>query len=91
MKVLTLKDLKKPLTKEQEEHSLEIESSYRRGYLHGYSTAQDDAISWGGQATIGFFNNVLTPWRYFKDKASQVSQMVCAPEFDIEQAEKYEN
>ena len=58
---------KKPSNKEITER-LDRETMYRRGYRHGYSKGMDDVTYEGRSKIAKFFNKVLMPWTYFKDK-----------------------
>tara|TARA_Y100001938_G_scaffold151212_1_gene247607 strand:- start:20388 stop:20660 length:273 start_codon:yes stop_codon:yes gene_type:complete len=42
------------------------ESTYRRGYYHGYDSAIDDMRAYSHKKVIGFFNKTLLKWRYGK-------------------------
>jgi hypothetical protein len=90
IKLYTMKELLEPLTSEQKEEFKSLEASYRRGYLHGYSECIDNHhyVGAGIPDITYFFNKILTPWRYFKDKKSKNKVMVMPPEFDME---KYYN
>lgn len=85
IKLWTVEELSKPLSKEQKKTFKTLESAYRRGYRHGYSASIDAHCEIG--AMIGeihyFFDKFIVPWGYFKDKLSQKSNMVTPPEFDF--------
>lgn len=68
MTIIQTGDLgKKPNNKKITER-LDRESMYRRGYRHGYSKGMDDVTYKGRSKIAKFFNKVLMPWTYFKDK-----------------------
>lgn len=92
VKVWTVEELSKPLTKKQKRVFKSMEEAYRRGYHHGYSTAIDDYSHMGAhiKEIPVFFDKFLTPWRYFKDKLSKTETMVMPPEFDVEKWHKGE-
>ena len=79
VKIKTFKDLNKPLTKKQKEEYKIQEASYRRGFRHGYDQALDDAPDGVTNYHYKFFNKVLTPWSYFKDKISKTGKIMVFP------------
>jgi len=85
IKVWTVEELSKPLTKKQKKMFANMEEAYRRGYHQGYSHAIDAHSGVGAhiKEICLFFDKLLTPWRYFKDKLSQTQTMVTPPEFDF--------
>jgi uncharacterized protein with ParB-like and HNH nuclease domain len=79
MKIITAKEASKPFTREEKKRHREQEASYRRGYRHGYDQALDDAKEGTTNYHYKFFNKVLMPWTYFKDKLSKKGKIMVFP------------
>ncbi len=78
-KVYSFNELMKPLTKKEKEEYKTQENCYRRGYRHGYDQALDDATDGVTNYHYKFFNKVLMPWSYFKDKLSKTGKIMVFP------------
>tara|TARA_R100001244_G_C5112877_1_gene121568 strand:+ start:47 stop:373 length:327 start_codon:yes stop_codon:yes gene_type:complete len=63
-KLLSGDEMDKPLTEKQKEALSWQESSFRRGYHHGYNEGSADANSFSYKKVCKFFNEKLTEWRY---------------------------
>ena len=79
MRIITAEEASKPFTSEEKEKHKEQEASYRRGYRHGYDQALDDANDGTKNYHYKFFNKVLMPWSYFKDKISKTGKVMEFP------------
>ena len=67
----------KPINKER---IFESESSYRRGYLHGYDSAIDDIAETSIEKVIKFFDRKLTQWRYGKKPYKDCNEFELPPQ-----------
>ena len=67
---------------------LHNDSSYRRGYLHGYDSGMDDTKS--GKNVIKFFNNELMKWRYGKTPYKDWDELQFPPKCPIKTNNKGE-
>ena len=70
--VISAEEMNKPLTKKQKEALYGQESSFRRGYHHGYNIGSSDANSFSYKKVCKFFNKKLTEWRY-GDKSDSIT------------------
>ena len=55
------------------------DSSFRRGYMHGYNACCDD-VEYGAtrKQIYNFIDNILMPWRYGKEKYP-INKMIWPP------------
>ncbi|BAQ85365.1 hypothetical protein [uncultured Mediterranean phage uvMED] len=74
MKVIEI--TKETLKKASENYD---DSSFRRGYMHGYNACCDDAEYGATRKQIGnFIDNILRPWRFGKKKYP-MNKMIIPP------------
>jgi len=76
---MTMEEIQKPFTEEEEKEYKKQERAYRRGYRHGYSQAIDDSPQGAMNHLFSFFNNKLMPWSYFKDSKSRKGEIMVFP------------
>ena len=82
MEVISAKELAtKKYNAKELTRQYDMERMYRRGYRHGYSNGMDDAEHIDRPKLAKFFNYILMPWTYFKDKdySNENESLLVAP------------